>query len=648
MEQGTLLHDAIQQADVSLALPCGGQGRCGRCQVIVRRGQVRRRSVLNLTPGKVAQGYALACQTVIESDIVVFVPPEQAAILASPEAVSEGEELTAELMRCRHDSEPWVKKYHLVIEPPSLDDNTTDLERVKRELARQYGIRDFSTSLAVMRRLAGVLREANWDVTVVLERCTWCDQDALPRLLDIRPGDTTERCLAIAVDIGTTTNVVYLVDLAKRRVLGRALAYNRQISCGEDVISRIIYAKREGGLEHLQDLVVKTINGLIYELLVRYQARREDLYHMTVAGNPTMIHLFLGLDPQYIRLEPYVPTANQPVPVRGADLGLHIHPEASVDCLPGVGAYVGADITAGVLRTGMTESSTLTLFIDIGTNGEMVLGNNEWLICCACSAGPAFEGAGVVSGMRATDGAIQEVWINRHTAEPTYHTIGDVPPKGICGSGIISLLGELFMTGIIDRSGHLNRGLDTPRIRDGEYGPEYVVAWAAETADGVQDIVFTEVDIQNIMRAKAAIYAGMMVLTESVGLRLEDIDRVLIGGAFGKYIDVEKAIDIGLLPDMPWERFTYLGNTSVQGACLSLLCSEHRRMVSEIAAKMTYLELSADNSFMNAFTSSLFLPHTDLSLFPTVRRKLEALEETQRIEEVARERQATPGGEETT
>lgn len=629
MDEGTLLHDAVQAAGVPLSLPCGGQGRCGRCQVIVRRGQVRRRSVSGLTPGKVAQGYAIACQTVVESDVVVLVPKEQQTILVSPEAVTEGEELTAELMRCRHDGESWARKYHVVVAPPSLDDNTTDFERVKRELARQHGVRELTTSLTVMRKLAGALREANWDVTLVVERCTWCDPDAPPRLIDIRPGDATSRCLALAVDIGTTTNVVYLVDLASRTVLGRALAYNRQISCGEDIISRIIYAKREGGLAHLQKLVVGTINGLIYELLVRYRARREDIYHVTVAGNPTMIHLFLGLDPQYIRLEPYVPTVNQPLPVRGRDLGLHIHPEASVDCLPGVGAYVGADITAGVLRSGMNESRTLTLFIDIGTNGEMVLGNGEWLICCACSAGPAFEGAGVVSGMRATEGAIQEVWVNPDTAEPTYHTIGRARPKGICGSGIISLLGEMFMTGIIDRSGHLDLQRDTPRIRVGEHGPEYVVAWASESDNDGNDIVFTEVDIQNILRAKAAIYAGMMVLVESVGLQLEDIDRVLIGGAFGKYIDVEKAIDIGLMPDMPWDRFTYLGNTSVQGACLALLCSEHRRMVGEIAGKMTYLELSADNRFMDAFTSALFLPHTDLSLFPDVRQRLIAVEEGQ-------------------
>jgi uncharacterized 2Fe-2S/4Fe-4S cluster protein (DUF4445 family) len=342
----------------------------------------------------------------------------------------------------------------------------------------------------------------------------------------------------------------------------------------------------------------------------------------TVAGNPTMIHLFLGLDPQHIRLEPYVPTLNHAMPVYAGELGLHMNPAARVDCLPGVGAYVGADITAGVLRSGMAEDEAVTLFIDVGTNGEMVLGNREWLVSCACSAGPAFEGAGVGCGMRATTGAVDEVWISPTTLEPTYRTIGNTAPKGICGSGMISLLGELFITGVTDKSGHLNRRLQTPRVRVGANGAEYVVAWAAEADDSQRDIVLSEVDIENLLRAKASIYAGASVLVQSVGLEMASIERVLIGGAFGQYIDIEKAIDIGLLPDLPWERYRYLGNTSVQGATQALLCREHRAQVDEIASKMTYLELSADNSFMEAFTSALFLPHTDMGQFPSVAEKL--------------------------
>ncbi|MHB1293427.1 MAG: ASKHA domain-containing protein [Anaerolineae bacterium] len=620
VDKGTLLHDVLALAGLPPALPCGGQGRCGRCLVQVQSGEVKRRLVARLTPQQIAEGYALACQTQVETDITLLVPEQAAEV--RPETASAAEKVAATVAACEHTRAPWVRKYHLTIDPPDLEDNTTDFERLKRELARRHGLRDLTTTLPTLRRLAGTLRNAGWNVTAVVEHGTWDAPEATPRLLDLRASDTTARTLGVAVDIGTTSVVVYLVDLPSGDVLDLASAYNGQISCGEDVISRIIYARRPGGLEQLQALVLETINGLLDQVLARQNAVAEDVYWMTVAGNTTMMHLFLGLDPQHIRLEPYIPTVTHPMPVRAGELGLHLHGEATVDCLPGVGAYVGADITAGVLRANMGSEEPLTLFIDVGTNGEIVLGNADWLISCACSAGPAFEGAGVASGMRAVPGAIDEVWVNRATAEPTYHVIGGQAPLGICGSGMISLLGEMFITGVVDKSGRLNLHLGTPRIRVGAAGPEYVIVPATETAEGKRDIVLTETDIQNLLRAKGAIYAGFTVLAESVGVSLADVERILIGGGFGKYIDIEKAIEIGLLPDMPWERFSYLGNTSVQGAYLALVCREHRAQVAEIAGKMTYLELSADNTFMNAFTSALFLPHTDLDAFPTVQEAL--------------------------
>jgi uncharacterized 2Fe-2S/4Fe-4S cluster protein (DUF4445 family) len=278
---------------------------------------------------------------------------------------------------------------------------------------------------------------------------------------------------------------------------------------------------------------------------------------------------------------------------------------------------VGADITAGVFAAGLPEAEALTLFIDVGTNGEIALGNKDWLVTCACSAGPAFEGAGVVCGMRATRGAIEEVWINSRTFEPTYRVIGDVKPKGICGSGLIALVAELFITGVVDKGGKFKLELGTPRVREGEHGAEYVVAWASETDSG-RDIVLTKVDVDNLLRAKAAIYAGFSVLAHSVGVELAGVERLLVGGSFGKYINVEKAVQIGLLPDMPWDRIQFLGNTSVTGAYMALLSREARAQIKAIAQKMTYIELSADNTFYDAFTSALFLPHTDASKFPSV------------------------------
>jgi uncharacterized 2Fe-2S/4Fe-4S cluster protein (DUF4445 family) len=302
-------------------------------------------------------------------------------------------------------------------------------------------------------------------------------------------------------------------------------------------------------------------------------------------------------------------------------VGFRICPDATVDCLPGVASYVGADITAGVLSSGVDTKDDVTLFLDVGTNGEMVLGNRDWLVTCACSAGPAFEGAGVVHGMRATEGAIEEVWINSDTFEPTYRVIGGGKPRGVCGSGLISLLAELFLTGVLDKAGNVVTTLNTKRVREGEHGGEYVIAWGAETEHG-NDIVITRVDVDNLLRAKAAIYAGYTVMADQVGVSLADVSKMLIGGSFGKYINVEKAVQIGLLPDMAWDRFEFLGNTAVRGAYAALLDWQARQRVADIARRMTYLELSADNTFYDAFMSAMFLPHTDMNRFPTVEASL--------------------------
>ena len=623
VEAGTSLSNAIAAAGQQMNLPCGGQGRCGRCKVIIESGEVQRRAVSRLSSTELEQGYALACQSHVQSDVTVFVPPQEEMIVRRMPSEKQTGKVIELPIECDWTIQQDLRQLHLLIEPPSLMDNTNDFDRLKRTLSQQHGVRDLWIDLPTLRILASILRSADWDVTAVLEMRTWVDGGP-PRLLDILPGDqTTAPLYAVAVDIGTTSNVVYLVEMKSGKVVDTAIEYNRQISCGEDIISRIVYAKREGGLEHLQRLVVQTINNLIEEVCDRQGIKPTSIHRMTVAGNTTMIHLFLALWPEPIRREPYIPTVNHPLPAMGRELGLHINPQASVDCLPGIGSYVGADITAGVLSSKMFATDKLTLFIDVGTNGEIVLGNNDWLISCACSAGPAFVGSGVHSGMRATMGAIEEVWINTSTYEPTYRTIGDVPPQGICGSGIISLLAEMFVTGVMDKAGKIKQDLDTPRIRKGEHGMEYVVAWKEETRGKKNDIVITEVDIANLLRAKAAIYAGFSVLVRSVGLQLADVEQVLIGGAFGQYIDVEKAIHIGLLPDMPWDRFHFLGNTSALGAYTALLCPDLRQEVVEIARRMTYLELSADNTFYDEFTKALFLPHTDMSSFPAVARILE-------------------------
>ncbi|MCS7286492.1 MAG: ASKHA domain-containing protein [Anaerolineae bacterium] len=622
VERGTIISEALETAGVKILLPCGGQGRCGRCKVVVEKGEVRRRSVARLSPAELKQGYALACQTLIENETVVFVPPQEELIKHRLPTEKVAERIALPFP-CDTVSNPYIKAFYLEITPPSLADNTTDFERLRRELALRYHLHDLIVDLPALKKLARTLREADWKVTAIVEMHNWARKSP-PRLIDVKPGNTTGRLYGIAVDIGTTSVVVYLVDLNTAQVVDTAAEYNKQIACGEDVISRIIYARKPGGLEHLQRLVVQTINELIAQVCQRQGINPDEIYMMTAAGNTTMIHLFLGLWPEPIRLEPYIPTLRHPFPVKAAEIGVDINPEATVDCLPGVGSYVGADITAGVLSSGIFSTDKLTLFLDIGTNGEMVLGNFDWLISCACSAGPAFEGAGVESGMRATAGAIEEVWINTRNYEATWRTIGDLPPEGLCGSGIISLLAEMFITGVMDKSGRINLSLPTRRVRVGPHGPEYVVAWKEETRHGEKDIVITEVDISNLLRAKAAIYAGLRTLARAVGVQIADVEQVLIGGAFGKYLNVEKAIQIGMFPDMPWDRFKFLGNTSALGAYICLVCPDMREKVVEIAEKMTYLELSADNTFTDEFTSALFFPHTDLEAFPSVKKLLKS------------------------
>lgn len=607
---GDLISEAIHEAGLEISQPCGGQGRCGRCAVIVQGKNVRRRSTIRLSADDVKAGYALACQTVIEDDVTVEIPEQEEIRRLVTDRAARKIELPFDYDPAQVQS---VRVHKLALALPTIDDTIDDLTRLQRGLA-EVGVENVLVPLPVLRKLGNILRKLEGSLWAVVELDDR-DSQGRARLLDLSEQEV--KPLGVAIDIGTTTVTIYLVDLVSGEVLSTAAEYNGQIHFGEDVISRIVYAGKGDGLQQLSSSVRETIHELLERIRKRTDVDFDRIYKVIVAGNTTMTHLFLGLPPASIRLAPYVPAANYPPPYLARELELGVNPLATVDVLPGVASYVGADITAGVLSSKLLESEDLTLFIDIGTNGETVLGTRDWMVSCACSAGPAFEGAGVLHGMRATRGAIEEVWISSKTFEPTYRVIGGGKPRGLCGSGLISLLAELFVTGVIDRSGTVKLDLDTPRVQRGEHGPEYVVAWGKETESG-EDIVITKVDVENLMRTKAAIYAGFTVLASKVGIDLGEVQRVLIGGAFGQYINVEKAIQIGLLPDLAWERFHFLGNTAVLGAYMALLSRPAREKVGEIAGAMTYVELSADNTFYDAFTASLFLPHTEIARFPSV------------------------------
>jgi uncharacterized 2Fe-2S/4Fe-4S cluster protein (DUF4445 family) len=409
------------------------------------------------------------------------------------------------------------------------------------------------------------------------------------------------------------------VDIRKGEVLATRGSHNLQARYGEDVISRMVFACGHGGLTPLAEAVTSTINSLIDALVSEADISHEDISSIVAAGNTTMTHLLLGLEPCAIRVQPYIPTANRFPQIPAKEVGLRAHPRALLHCMPCVSSYVGGDITAGVLACGMNDHAELSALIDVGTNGEIVVGNSEWLVCCSASAGPAFEGGGTKCGMRATRGAVERVRIDG--TQVHYTTIGGTKPRGICGSALIELIGELLMTGIIDQSGKFVN-LSHPRVTVTDGTPEFIVAPADESETGTP-VVMTEDDISNLIKSKGAILAAMKVLLDNLGMSFDDLQHIYVAGGFGAHLDIEKAIIIGLLPDIARERIHFIGNSSLAGSRLSLLSTHAFGKVEEIAKQMTYFELSVHHEFMNEFVAALFLPHTQMHLFPFITRTLQ-------------------------
>ncbi|MEW6524364.1 MAG: ASKHA domain-containing protein [Bacillota bacterium] len=613
---GTTLLRAAALAGLELKSGCGGKGTCGRCIVQVKQGRVRVADTGNLPKRKVREGYVLACCTYVEGNTVVEVPGdsrliEHQVLVDSKEVLPE----TAPDVQLGDRLGPLCRQLQLQLDEPTLVENASDLSRLEARLRKEVPGKELSISLGTLQKLAQALREENWKVTVTL-----AEFDGRAEIVAVRPGHGQRQALGLAVDIGTTTVVVYLIDLATGVTMDMRGTYNKQSRYGDDVITRMVYAtEEESGLADLHEAVLETINELVAKLVARNGVDPADILQVVVAGNTTMSHLFLGLHPRYIRLEPYIPTASQFPPVRAREVGLAINPEAWVLTFPAVASYVGGDIVAGTLYAGLTESDEVGLLIDIGTNGEMVLGNREWQVACSCSAGPAFEGGGITFGMRAMKGAIERVEVDPDTLEVSLSTVQNARPIGICGSGLIDCLATLRNAGIIDRAGKFQTDLNTPRLRHGETGPEFVLAWGRETECG-RDIIITEPDVKNLLRAKGAVFAGIRTLLKAVDFDLDGVSRIYIAGGFGNYLNVRDSINIGLLPDVPAEKYAFIGNSSVKGARMALLSADTWRTAFEVARSMTYLELSADNVFMEEFFSGLFLPHTDLSLFPSVRK----------------------------
>jgi uncharacterized 2Fe-2S/4Fe-4S cluster protein (DUF4445 family) len=604
--EGRSILDALKASEVYLTASCGGKGTCGKCKVRVIEGDVGAIEHGKLTPEERKHGLVLACRSYPKEDVTLEVPESSRLAVGEKIAVARAEDLSTMLRSLGADIKPVLATVTLHLPPPTLHDNVSDLERLKRALEEQ-GVSGIHFSHGFALSMADALRTHGWKVTL-----GYTDG---PEAIFISP-EGEEKRYGLSVDIGTTTVVAYLVDLADGRLLDVGSTYNSQMRWGDDVITRIVHATEGGGLEELRGTVITDINDLIGAMAERHAIPDDAIESVTVSGNTTMTHLFWGLNPVYIREEPYIPTLNSFPMWHGGTARLKTNPQAPVYTLPCVASYVGGDIVSGVLASGMNRSEAVSLFMDIGTNGEIAIGNKEWLVTAAASAGPCFEGSGIRHGMRATEGAVEEVKIRPGAGAPDIKTIGDVKPMGICGSGMIDAIAEMFLSGIIDQKGNFLPE-KSERIRSCADGLEYVISGDAEGA-----VTLTQVDIENILRAKAAIYAGVTLLVTEVGFSLQDIQKVYIAGGFGTYLDVERAIILGMLPDLPRERFSFLGNTSVAGAYLCLLSEDMRREAEEIAAKMTYIELSVSRGFMDEYMSAMFLPHTDAGQFPSVGKLL--------------------------
>ena len=596
VDRGTRVLDAAVNAGVDINSSCGGKGTCRKCRVAV--GDLA-------DPGSIPEALQLACQTYVDRDISVGVPEET--------RIRTHQILDTHRPHDIEDLSPLALWTEVELPEPSLVDNLGDLERLGRALDLEPA--DMQVPLEVLRLLPRLLRNESWRIEVVRRA-----SDIGGSVIRICPAGRPR--LGAAVDIGTTTVVLVLVDLLTGKTLATSSDYNRQARAGDDVISRIAYAE-EGGLEELQDLILRTVNQLLGEAMssIGSPISDEDICALSVAGNTTMVHLFLGLEPKFVRYSPYIAASNFPPVNKAKDLGMHICPNAPVYCVPGRASFVGGDIVSDVIASGLHDDEKLSLLMDVGTNGEVVLGNKDFMVACSCSAGPAFEGGEVEAGMRAMPGAIERASISRDL-HLTYSTIGNVPPKGICGSGLIDIAAQMFLRGLLDKKGRLqpNGGA---MIRSTDNGSEFVVVAKGEGVG--KDIVLKDDDIANIVRTKAAMYAGCQVLLDGVDRTFEEVEKVYIAGGFGNYIDVENAVLIGLLPDIPRKRFEFLGNAALSGAVQALLSSVKRKEAIRVYEHMTYIELSTAQRFFDEFSSACFLPHTDISRFKSVASKLKAM-----------------------
>lgn len=616
---GDNLLELARRANVAIDAPCSGNGSCGKCRVKLVEGDLQTIPSRHITDEEYTAGWRLSCNCKVTGDCTVFVPDIASAYqsrmktadLSSPEEVAIFTRAQEELLASGIRFENPCRAVVLTMDEPTADDTLPDVERLTWAIQGALGVQNVEIPFGVMVKMASTLRENNWQVCVkgILQEDTF-------RAMEICAPDQT-KIVGCAIDIGTTTVSMVLVDLTDGKILAKGSSGNGQIRYGADVINRIIEQAKTGGRKKLQDAIVKeTLTPIIANLCKVAKVSTCSILRLCIGANTTMNHLLVGVDADPVRMDPYIPSFFGWQGLTAQDLKLPANPIAPVIIAPNIGSYVGGDITAGTLASMIWDKDEMSLFIDLGTNGEIVFGNRDFLMSCACSAGPAFEGGDISCGMRATDGAVEAVTIDAQTMEPSLTIVGDAGQKcvGICGSGIIDIISELFRCKIINAKGLFVR--EGERVKRDAHGMgRFVLAFAEETETG-REVSINEVDIDNFIRAKGAIFSAIDTLLQSVDMTVDMIDKVYVAGGIGSGINMKNAVNIGMLPDVELEKFHYIGNSSLTGAYAMVMSQEATDKCHEVGANMTYLELSTYPGYMDSFVAACFLPHTDARLFP--------------------------------
>ena len=617
---GDNLLELARRANVAIDAPCSGNGSCGKCRVKLLEGEVESMKSRHISDEEYEAGWRLSCCSKVVGDCKVLVPDIASAYqsrmktadLSSPKEIA----IFTEAQEALHASGiRFTNCYRALVvsmAEPTLEDTMPDNERLSWALQEALGVSKVKIPYAVMVKLAATLRENAFTVCVKgeLQGDTFLCMEIC--------GKEDTAIVGCAIDIGTTTVTMVLTDLVSGKILAKGSSGNGQIRFGADVINRIIEQGKTGGRKKLQDAIIKeTLDPIIVNLCKSAGISARSILRLCVGANTTMNHLFVGVDAESVRKEPYIPSFFGWEGLLAGDLKLPANPLAPVLIAPNIGSYVGGDITAGTLASGIWDRDEMSLFIDLGTNGEIVFGNRDFLMSCACSAGPAFEGGDISCGMRATDGAVEACTIDKATMEPTLTIVGDADQKcvGICGSGIIDIISELYRCGIINAKGLFVR--EGTRVKHDAHGMgRYVIADATQSETG-REVSINEVDIDNFIRAKGAIFSAIDTLLKSVDMSVEMIDHVYVAGGIGSGINMRNAVNIGMFPDVELEKFRYIGNSSLTGAYAMVMSDEANAKCAEVAANMTYLELSTYPGYMDSFVAACFIPHTDARLFPS-------------------------------